>query len=204
MRYASTKLLLKPAWPQHPGRRELLSFHRARVAGSAARSGRHTRKEPVVSGLRWARWSGSRWKAVDLPLSSFLKAQLCQVKKHRITNFYKDHWKKDLKSLPTILQSGGSEPSSHNPTPSLGSCPRQPCSTSLSAHFEPPSTHFSFWLMLFHVGFLLVPTHLLHRLFPERGLWWVYVLRKADSQHCGLAAGTEIQCGIPWLSGLDF
>lgn len=46
--------------------------------------------------------------------------------------------------------------------------------------------------------------HLTYHLFPELGPRWVCVLRKATVQHCGLAAGTEIHCGVPWLGGIDF
>ena len=58
--------------------------------------------------------------------------------------------------------------------------------------------------MLFQGGFLLVPTLLRHHWFPELGPRWVCVLRRADVQHCGLAAGTEIQSWVRWLGGVDF
>ena len=58
--------------------------------------------------------------------------------------------------------------------------------------------------MLFQGGFLLVPTLLRHHWFPELGPWWVCALRRADVQHCGLAAGTEIQSWVRCLRGVDF
>lgn len=58
--------------------------------------------------------------------------------------------------------------------------------------------------MLFRVGCLFVPTHLMYHSFPELSPWWVCVLRRADIQHCGLAAGTEVQSCVPWLGGLYF
>ena len=58
--------------------------------------------------------------------------------------------------------------------------------------------------MLSQGGFLLVPTLLWHHWFPELGPRWVCVLRRADVQHCGLAAGTEIQSRVRCLGGLDF
>ena len=58
--------------------------------------------------------------------------------------------------------------------------------------------------MLFQGGFPLVPTLLRHQWFPELGPWWVCVRRRADVQHCGLAAGTEIQSRVRCLGGVDF
>lgn len=58
--------------------------------------------------------------------------------------------------------------------------------------------------MLFQGGFLLVPTLLWHHRFPELGPWWVCALARADVQHCGLAASTDIQSWVWCLGGLDF
>ena len=53
-------------------------------------------------------------------------------------------------------------------------------------------------------GFLLILTLLRHHWFPELGARWVCALRRADAQHCGLAAGTEIQSRVRCLGGVDF
>ena len=58
--------------------------------------------------------------------------------------------------------------------------------------------------MLSQGGFLLIPTLLRHHWFPELGPRWVCALRRADVQHCGLAASTEIQSWVWCLGGLDF
>ena len=141
-------------------------------------------------------------------LSLFLKVQLCQMKSSElhilikiVRNPSRSH---PVSPLPDTLQTGESETAVQLPAPFLGLCSHQLFSTSPSAHPVLPFTGFSFFFMLFQGGFLLVPTLLPHHWFPELGPRWVCALRRADVQHCGLAAGTEIQSRVRCLGGVDF
>lgn len=149
---------------------------------------------PALSPYSWTH-SVARWKAQnDVWLKRLLKIHQAHEQK-RVSWVF---------PLLDILQTGESEPLLHFHFPSLGFWPHQlvqhPFLFNWSCHLQ----NFPFWYMLFEVGYLLVPTHLIYHLFPELGPWWVCVQRKADIQHCGLAAGTEIQCRVAWISGLDF
>ena len=132
------------------------------------------------------------------------KKVLCLISFHLIILafvFFSSH---PVSPLPDTLQTGESETAVQLPAPFLGLCSHQLFSTSPSAHPVLPFTGFSFFFMLFQGGFLLVPTLLWHQWFPELGPRWVCVLRRADVQHCGLAAGTEIQSRVRCLGGVDF